>query len=670
MRARTRIQAPLASLAALAVTLYGGLAAAQQAAGPGAATEPPKTDPGTTSSPTPEAKKTEPEISTYERSFADDWFSKARPSFELHGYYRVRSELYANFDLGRRDDPASSLWPQPASDDYTYIDARTRQIAHNEVALCGDDPSNPQPCSSITQGGANMRLRVTPVLTISDNLRAFAQLDLFDNMLLGSTPDGYVNQPSSAGGYEVRQRGGYTPIGAFSATQWSTTGGQNSLTDSIVVKRAWGEYISPIGTFKFGRMPNHWGLGMVYNSGDGIDSDTGSTADRIQVKLGLPEYDLYLVGMWDFADEGVTGGAYYGCQQAARGCDAAEQTAQRYELEGKRYDPMQSDDMYQWGVAAFRQRDPNRARLELARGQVVVNGGVYFIYRNQFLESRSPLGANPREQTENLVRRGYEAFIPDAYGELMWDKLRIAVEAALVWGSIENTNVFGAGESNFDNPDVPSGDEDGWKLRQFGIAFESSYRTLEDRLRFDFGFGYATGDADVEGLDGYGPGSVYKDKSPLNGLDRQLTSDRTYSTFRFHPDYRIDQILWRRIIGGVQSAYYFKPGIAYDVIRNADGMRAGGGLNVVWSRAAQPVQAPGNEPDLGVELDTSIFFQGLGSSYDAKGNPTTGFYAQLDYAVLFPLDGLGYLPGEQRQLGADSQLSIAHMLRLFMGVLY
>ena len=28
-----------------------------------------------------------------------------------------------------------------------------------------------------------------------------------------------------------------------------------------------GEYVTPVGQLRFGRMPNHWGMGMVHNAG-------------------------------------------------------------------------------------------------------------------------------------------------------------------------------------------------------------------------------------------------------------------------------------------------------------------------------------------------------------------------------------------------------------------
>jgi hypothetical protein len=45
-----------------------------------------------------------------------------------------------------------------------------------------------------------------------------------------------------------------------------------------------------------------------------------------------------------------------------------------------------------------------------------------------------------------------------------------------------------------------------------------------------------------------------------------------------------------------------------------------------------------------------------------------GFFAQLQYSVLFPLDGLGYQAVPRQQLGLDT--SAAQMLRLYLGVMF
>src|SRR5207344_3390012 len=53
-----------------------------------------------------------------ESVLAEDWWSHARPVFEIHGYFRTRAELFHNFSLGRTDDPNFAVWPQPADNNF------------------------------------------------------------------------------------------------------------------------------------------------------------------------------------------------------------------------------------------------------------------------------------------------------------------------------------------------------------------------------------------------------------------------------------------------------------------------------------------------------------------------------------------------------------------------
>jgi uncharacterized protein (TIGR04551 family) len=589
----------------------------------------------------------------------DEWFKAAKPALELHGYFRVRSELFSHFSLGRADDPRAAMWPQvPDDDDFVALDDQGNPVRRTTV-LC-DDPVKPKPCEANVQAGANTRFRVTPELVISDNLRIVGQVDLFDNMVLGSTPDGYVNQPGDQGGYVVRTRGGYVPIGAFAATQWAPVGGTNSVTDSIVVKRAYGEYKSPIGTFRFGRQASHWGLGIVENAGDGLDDDFGTTVDRLSFSTGLPQFDLYGTIMWDFGNEGATGALYLPCEDGTTDCG-------QFSQQGQRYDALQGDDLDQWGIRIYRQVNPDRARLALSRGEVVINGGFNGYYRRQGFDSRYALGDSPRDISPTLVRRGLETVSPDLWGQLLWGTLRIELEAALTWGGIENTDSQGG--NNFLNPSSDDPDDDGWNIRQFGFALETEWRAVEDRLRIGFGSGFATGDDDVEGINGFG--GLDPATTPLGGLDAQLTRDRTFSTFRFHPDYRVDLILWRNILQRIQAAYYFRPSVEYDFLKLDDGQRFGGGATLVWSRASEFVQAPGNDEDLGVELDGTLYYQAQGGTFSVDDKKMTGFFAKLQYGVLFPLDGLGRLPGEEARLPEDERgLDIPQILRLYLGILY
>jgi uncharacterized protein (TIGR04551 family) len=572
--------------------------------------------------------------------YAEDWWSQARPVFEIHGYFRVRSELFNNFALGRKDLPDKALWPQPADNDYTDVQGNP-----HPVKQCGTDAgAKPQAaCENNTQAGANMRFRIEPELHISDNLRIRSQIDLLDNLVMGSTADGYGTKGY---GQAVLPRGGYTPIGAFSTTQNPPVAGYSSTTNSVSVKRVWGEYMTPVGLLRFGRMPSQWGLGMLANEGSGFDADYQSTADRLMFVTGIKKYDLYFGAAWDFANEGAT-------------------NAKLLEQQGQPVDLMQSDDVDQYAFFAARRRNPELQRLDLARGNVVVNGGMYFVYRKQNLatdgiDNGPSLGVDSSTAGKGLTRRGAWAVIPDFWVQLLYRKFRFEAEGAMIYGGLENTP---AGQDYFNKVDP---NNSGWKIRQFGMVTQSEFRAIEDKLRIQFGFGYASGDPDTDSL-----------VPPANGLQKQLTSNRTYSEFRFHPAYQVDMILFRNILSRVQGAYYFKPAVEYDFQRDKNGQRLGGGASLIWSRASEFVQTPGHARDLGIELNFQLYFQARDGALNDDPNKMGGFYTMLQYGVLFPLSGFNYLPGEisdytQRTNLSSSTLDTktAQALRWYLGILY
>ncbi len=221
--------------------------------------------------------------------------------FELHGYFRTRAELFHNFSLGRADAPAFAIWPRPADDTYAPVvgQERANSIGPNVCTISEaggpsglDNPTTLTGCRNRTQAGANLRFRLDPELHISDNLRVISQIDLLDNVVLGSNPSGYAFQPAPGGGYQVSPRSGYAPNGIFDDTTVAPRSAVNSLSDSIVVKRVWAEYATPVGEVRFGRMPDHFGLGMVHNSGDGYDDDYQSTIDRLQFISAIKPLDL------------------------------------------------------------------------------------------------------------------------------------------------------------------------------------------------------------------------------------------------------------------------------------------------------------------------------------------------------------------------------------------
>jgi uncharacterized protein (TIGR04551 family) len=584
--------------------------------------------------------------------FAEDWWTHARPIVEWHGQFRARGELFYKFHLGRIDSPSTSLFPRPIDHYYEARDESAsgpRLCTPDERGIGSESGFNDAElgCDDNTNAGANLRFRLDPEFHVSDNLRVLTQIDLLDNLVLGSTPSGYSSSNGS-----VAERSGYSPLSIFDDDA-AAPSSRNSLRDSIVVKRVWGEWVTPVGQLRFGRMPNHWGLGMVNNSGDGPDDDYQSTIDRAQIISGLKSLDLYVSAAIDFPNEGPT--------------------SDTLSLErGQPFDVAQLDDVNQYTFSIARLKSPELVKAALNKGELVLNGGVQLMYRHQLLAAdmsgpcstaetggAAALGCSLNDDhVVGYVRRGANLWLPDAWFQLMYQGFRFETEFATVQGTIDNIST------------VPGADNTNYKVRSYGFASELEQKLVENKLSLGFKFGWASGDADVDSLT---PTSDNED--PTSNVQNQY-GDNKISTFRFHPSYGLDMILYRNLLTRVQGTYYFRPSVKYDFMRDTNGQKIGGGIAAVWSRASEFMQAPGHDRDLGVEVNGQIYFQSKDGSLNDDPDHLGGFFAKLEYGVLFPMGGLGYTSGEAAEINqrfgsseaADTNL--AQALRLFLGVAF
>jgi len=425
-------------------------------------------------------------------------------------------------------------------------------------------------------------------------------------------------------------------------------------TNSINVQRVWAEYNTPLGQLRFGRMPGNWGLGMVENAGDGIDSDYQTTLDRIMFVTGLKSMDLYFGGAWDFPSSGPTTGP-------SNGTSAAFDV-----YGGQPYNICNLCNVNEWAAFVAHRTNAEIQRLKLARGDLVINGGVYTTFRSQYLDvTTGTTGTTPytddySSPTTSLESRRAWALTPDLWVQLLWRKLRFEAEAATINGQIGSSTL----SPNLLNP---------VNIREYGLVTQTEFRAVDDKLDLQFGFGWASGDPYANNPSpGNGSGVGALSPGP-NGLQGEFANANNQvadiSTFRFHPDYHVDLIFFRNILQQIEGAYYFRPSIDYDFLRHADGEKLGGGAAVIWSRASEFVQAPGHRRDLGVELDARLYYQSKDGSLNDDPSKIGGFFAMLQYGVFFPLAGLDYLPGETVNLTSAS-LSAAQTLRLFLGVIY
>jgi uncharacterized protein (TIGR04551 family) len=485
--------------------------------------------------------------------------------FELDGYFRMRGDWFKKFNLGFNDDPAVGGAPFP------------RPLA------CTEAGATDKPCEQ-TLKSANMRLRLEPTIHLDERSAIHLQVDVLDNVVLGSTPD-----RSAA-------------LGALTDDQVAPQAGKNSQRDSVVVKRAWAEIDTALGELTFGRQPWQWGLGIYANGGSydpvhatwDLDADYGDTVDRLSFAREIPGTALRAMLAMDWA-------------QTSPSADQTDLLAGR--TGGQPWDLDDNDDLNQWTLVLTRLDSPTVFDEKVEQGELAINYGLHLAYRRQSWEQgwdQSDL-AKAAPDPEALVPRSATAYIPDVWARLGFGRFTAEAEGVAVLGTIEDTADLAGLETS-----------DDLRLRQFGAVGRLGYGLLGGDLGLGFELGYASGDQwdnDPQGATHVSHGTYLP----------QDTSDTSIGKFAFDPDYKIDLILFRELLGAVTNATYLRPSLRYDI---TDRFRMS--FQSVVSFANVKVATPGNGKMYGVEMDGDI------------GYHHEGFSAGIAYGVLFPLGALDH----------------------------
>jgi uncharacterized protein (TIGR04551 family) len=491
---------------------------------------------------------------------------------EIDGYFRLRTDWFKNFNLGHLDTPGLGGAPFP------------RALSCGAPAIVGAG------CDDALSS-ANMRLRLEPTINLDERTSIHFQADIFDNLVLGSTP---IDQHLSYAGDDL------PPIGAFSGTQGYPQAGVNSDRDSIAVKRAWAEVAVPLGILKFGRQPNHWGMGIWHNAGglDPIsgtydaDADYGDSVDRVSFSALIPGTNLRAMVASDWNITRLV----------------SNQTSANQGREGHPWDLDDKDDSNGWVGVISRMDSPQEFRDRVDRGELAFNYGVYFEYKTQEYDNDlrgftpggtlDTAGGGTEETPARYVPRGLKTYSPDAWVKLGYRQFTFEAEAVAQLGRV----------SRLDEAGVSAAD-----IRKYGGTGRLTFRGLEGKLRLGVEGGAASGDQ----WDNSPPGNTHIAYAQLLGG----AGDGKLTQFLFNRDYRVDMILFRHLIGAVTNAGYVKPFLAYDLTK---------------SIGIKPVATPGNDRMYGTEFNADV------------GYTAGGFYGGASYGVLFPFgalshpDGLGY----------------------------
>jgi uncharacterized protein (TIGR04551 family) len=507
----------------------------------------------------------------------------AFPFVDVGGVLRTRSRVRIGFDL---DTQGTSAVLPPLG-----------------TVVPTDRPATPD---ASTLWSTDLRLRLDPTFHISEYLRIHTDVDLLRNVALGADPR-----------HSLFVDGDPSPDRRMMA---SSTGGPSTL----LIRQAYGEVDAFFGTLQAGRMMHHWGLGIFSNDGSCTDCDGGDQVDRVALRTRL--FGFYALAAWDFPDAGLV--------SRAPGFD----TRREQELSG-------IDRAHQWTAAVYRapltREDLGRQAHRLGTQELpVLNGGLSFSHRSQTGAITTTEEVDP-DVPPVPIYRGLRVGTLSPWAQFLWNpdterRVRIELEGLVTLGRVDNAtnDPVGFDEGTGAERDVNCFDEDSragadgacsvnamgentaTTIRQIGLALESEFQ-FGGPVHFGVNGGFATG--------GDAPNWGWR-ATPAEQLDFT----------RFSPDYQVDLILFREVIGTVTNAYYANP---YVVARFLDSgaQRMEFQLDAIGSRAFNAAGTPGGSPWLGLEFDGSLRF--LSGQH---------FLASLDAGILFPGGGLSAAAGQDR----------------------
>ena len=519
--------------------------------------------------------------------------AKVYPVVTWDGMFRVRSAMNINFDL---DTGGTSSIRPPAASNFP-----DHAAANPDAELLA---------------GADMNFRIEPTIHITERLELHVEANVLNNLVLGALPQSRLTSASSVYPDPSRTVSGSNQIPPREL-EW--------FQDSLRINEAYGVVHTALGSLKAGRMDWDWGLGMYANGGDCADCNFGDHVDRIRYRS--PKlFKMYASAAVDFPDQGIT-----------------SQTPER--ADGQAYDMTQIDDARQFTFSIFnkpvteKDKQLQQKRLKEDR-KPVFDGGALFSYRTQqgsFIPGNAAVSGNEDQQagpeSGELIYRGLKLFVPDVWFRFKWEPepnrlIRVELEANGVFGSVDNTTDESVGDDSGTNNDVNCFNEqeransdqcttNSEDIGQFGAALESEFY-FGGPVRFGLNSGVATGSDQ--------PNWGYN-SSAIGALD----------SYRFDPNYHVDLIGFREVIGTVTNAAYANPYVQARFFETTD-RRLEVQLDAIASRALRAAGTPSGEDNwLGLEFDGAVRYLQLDT-----------FLVELEGGIFFPFGALDAKEGRPR----------------------
>lgn len=415
------------------------------------------------------------------------------------------------------------------------------------------------------------RLRLLPQVSYGDLAKLTVQIDALDDVLWGDN-----NGIASA------------PLFAIDTSNQNYLGGEEQ--GSVEVTRAWVEFNAKVGVMRVGRMPSHWGMGLLANGGgtgyldpdperppgvaprkslDGFfnddfgDNHFGSTADRILFVTKPLSIYKKIRGKDDISSKLVLGYGYSVLTEAPLLAD--EPFDRNFRPFGQQgfISRVPRDDVDEHIVVAVWNDPFWETGSQWARDTDELRVGFYGVNRRALQGSTNPSRLDPNDtcgtfdgETVPCDDTGSNVWIVDFWYRLRYGPLYSEAEALKIFGK-----TFGGVPFPFRNvkkeADITGAAfRLGWvsrdprldPLRQL-VGFEAFER---DFWELELELGHASGDDELE--------------------------DQTFKQRALHPDFNVGLILFEETLRELSARTYGPPFFSDENPDGARGLFSNGGV--------------------------------------------------------------------------------------------
>ena len=473
--------------------------------------------------------------------------------FELYGYFGVANNFTYNMMLSGNNPYLSSR--------NTINNVTTDETTGEKVLKSSDER---------VLNWAWLKLHLEPVINIAEIIEIHTKLSIFGNTALG------------ADNYEIDRK-----------TNGLLRDAQLATSANIIFEGLWGVFDTPIGELKIGRMPFHWGLGILYNEGNRFNSQSsGNYLDRIQ--LTIPVFKFKIIPAFDLASTGMLD-----------------------KFHDYLIDASQKDDGFNVSLMFTMQEDDQAILMnKLMNDKTVIEAGamVMFSWTNNSSGTWKDEDKTVNPTGDHLVdpdkvyaytSQSAKLWKLDAWFKLHLRNFSFQTELAFLTGSIGKILMDDGKEKSVDT-------------MQVGFAIDMVYRIIPRKFHMSFLTGLASPDsADyVQGDSWNTPGLAVKNSA--------VNSDRSVDNFRFNKDYNFNSALWNQFLGRFTAGYYASLEADYFFIDDLKGY-----LGLTYSMALKKNNSLGGkglpnavEPYIGIDYANKSGFR-LGTRYQF-GVPLSG----------------------------------------------